>query len=87
VADYTYMGSEEVRTYTPPVSPMWRPPQPGKIAPGAKNWIHGPFFDAGGWGGPVGEPVLKIHWARMAIEAGFVMCLLFSMTSVLLREK
>jgi hypothetical protein len=87
VTDYTYMGSDEVRAYSPPASPMWRPPQPGDIAPGAKSWIDGPFFDAGGWGGPVAEPVLKIHWLRMALESVPIGLLAYSVVIALVREK
>ncbi len=61
-ADPPPSESIEVRTFTPPVSPLWRPPEPHDIDPTATTWRHYHFFYIGGTGGPTEEPQLHINW-------------------------
>lgn len=56
--------------YRPPVSPLWTPPSPQQIAgrPNAK-WGDWEFFYQGGSGGPVSEPMLRVHWELLLLKA------------------
>ena len=58
----------EVRTYTPPITPLWRPPRPQDIEPTATTWRHWEFFYMGGAGGPTEEPKLHINWPLLLIK-------------------
>ena len=58
----------EVRTYTPPITPFWRPPRPQDIEPTATTWQHFEFFYIGGAGGPTEEPTLHINWSLLLIK-------------------
>jgi hypothetical protein len=59
----TVSSQRYTASYTPPVSPVWVPPDPEKITGRqSATWRDHEFFDAGGSYGPVSEPVLQIHW-------------------------
>lgn len=58
----------EVRTYTPPITPLWRPPRPQEIEATATTWLHSEFFYIGGTGGPTEEPRLHVNWPLLVIK-------------------
>ena len=60
--------SISVQTFTPPVSPLWHPPQPRDIEPTATTWRHDHFFSIGGAWGPTEEPRLHINWPLLVIK-------------------
>ncbi|MEA3188932.1 MAG: hypothetical protein QOD99_2762 [Chthoniobacter sp.] len=60
--------SISIQTFTPPVSPFWRPPQPHDIEPTATTWRHDQFFAMGGAWGPTEEPRLHINWSLLLIK-------------------
>jgi hypothetical protein len=66
--DYPPTEHFEVRTYTPPITPLWRPPRPQDIEPTATTWLHWEFFYMGGTGGPTEEPRLHINWPLLLIK-------------------
>jgi hypothetical protein len=70
--DYEYMGQREHRTFTPPVRPLWHPPQPQELSPTATSWRDWDFFYIGGAGGPTEEPYLRINWALTILKLTLV---------------
>ena len=60
----------QVRTYTPPVSPLFLPPKPQDFEPTATTWWHDRFFPIGGFGGPTEEPRLHINWPLLLFKMG-----------------
>jgi hypothetical protein len=58
---YVYMGSPELRSYTPPVGPFWISPD-----------RSGEEFEAGGWGGPTGIPELRVNVELMLTKVVFL---------------
>ena len=73
--NYVYYDSDpppsehhEVRTFAPPISPIWRPPRPQDIEPTAANSRHWEFFYIGGAGAPTEEPRLHVNWPLLLIK-------------------
>lgn len=65
---YSYMGNLSMNSYVPPRSPLWRPPTPGQLVPGATSWNNYRFFYGGGAGGPAGEPWLEVNWVGVTFR-------------------
>ena len=74
--------SISIQTFTPPVSPLWHPPQPRDIEPTATTWRHPDFFAMGGASGPTEDPRLHVNWPLLLIKltcgavAGYVVIVL-----------
>jgi hypothetical protein len=70
--------------YRPPQRPIFIPPRPWKLKPGAREWRD--YFGAGGAFGPVGNQLLWVDFVRVQLKIWLGFLVLYPLCIVLRRH-